>query len=126
MRSKVTDVGALILFTDKFEAVMKFYSAIGIPLEPEQHDDGPVHYACEIGLTHFAVFESDSGSGPEFRSGGISFSGFTVNSLEDALEAARSVHAEIVQQPTEHPWRRRALVKDPDGRIVELFQRLIR
>ena len=89
MKPIVTDVVALILFTDKLEAAVKFYTAIGVPLELEQHDDGILHYACELGLTHFAIFESNSDVVPEFRSGGSSFLGFTVNSLEDALEAAR-------------------------------------
>ena len=123
MKPEVTDVGALILFTDKLEALVEFYRAIGVPLELEQHDDGPLHHACELGLTHFAIFESNSGTPPEFRSGGSSFPGFTVNSLEDALEAAKSLNAEVVQQPTEYPWGWRALVKDPDGRVLELFQR---
>lgn len=123
MKSAVSDVGALIIFTDKLEAVVEFYSAIGVPLELEQHGDGPVHYACDLGLTHFAVFRSGPGEAAEFRSGGSSFAGFTVNSLEAALDAARSVKAEVVQPPTEYPWGWRALVKDPDGRVVELFQR---
>ena len=123
MKPEVTDVGALILFTDKLEAVVDFYRAIGVPLELEQHDDGPLHHACELGLTHFAIFESNSGTPPEFRSGGSSFPGFTVNSLEDALGAAKSLNAEVVQQQTADPWGWRALVKDPDGRVLELFQR---
>ncbi len=123
MKPEVTDVGALILFTDKLEALVEFYTAIGVPLELEQHDDGPLHHACELGLTHFAIFESSSGAAAEFRSGGSSFPGFTVNSLEDALEAAKSVNPEVIQQPTEYPWGWRALVKDPDGRVLELFQR---
>lgn len=123
MKPEVTDLGALILFTNKLEAAVKFYTAIGVPLELEQHDDGPPHYACELGLTHFAIFESNSSSAPEFKAGGTSFPGFTVNSLHDALEAAKSVNAEVVQQATEYPWGWRALVKDPDGRVIELFQR---
>ncbi|MEX2029568.1 MAG: VOC family protein [Anaerolineales bacterium] len=123
MKSAVSDVGALIVFTHKLEAVVEFYSAIGVPLELERHGDGPAHYACELGRTHIAVFRSGPGEAPEFRSGGSSFAGFTVNSLEAALDAAKSVKAEVIQQPTQYPWGWRALVKDPDGRVVELFQR---
>ncbi len=69
MKSEIT-VGALILFTNKLEVVVEYYRAIGVPLELEQHDDGPPHHSCELGLTHFAIFESISGAAPEFRSGG--------------------------------------------------------
>lgn len=123
MKPEVTDVGALILFTERLEAAVEFYKAIGVPLEREQHEGGALHYACDLGPTHFAVFESSPGETPEFRSGGSSFPGLTVNSLEVALEAAKSVSAEVVQEPTEYPWGWRALVKDPDGRVIELFQR---
>jgi predicted enzyme related to lactoylglutathione lyase len=123
MKAAVSDLGALIIFTDNLEAVVEFYSAIGVPLELEQHGDGPVHYACDLGLTHFAVFHGGPGAAPEFRLGGSSFAGFTVNSLEAALGAAKAVKAEVVQEPTEYPWGWRALVKDPDGRVVELFER---
>ena len=125
MKPEVTDLGALILFTDNLETVVKFYTAIGVPLGLEQHDDGPLHYACELGQTHFAIFASSSGVADEFRSGGSSLPGFTVNSLEAAFEASKSVEAEIIQGPTEYPWGWRALVKDPDGRVLELFQRPI-
>ncbi len=123
MKPEVTDLGALILFTDNLETVVKFYTAIGAPLELEDHGDDRLHYACELGQSHFAIFESSSGAAAEFRSGGSSLTGFTVNSLEDALEASKSMKTEIIQGPTEYPWGWRALMKDPDGRVLELFQR---
>ena len=123
MTSGAQELSALILFTSRMDAVVEFYRAIGVPLEAEQHDDGVLHYACDLGGTHIAVFESSPGDAPEFRSAGSSIAGFSVQSLEIALEAARSVHANIIKEPTEYPWGVRALVSDPDGRVVELFKR---
>ena len=121
--SAAQELSALILFTNRMDAVVEFYRAIGVPLEAEQHDDRPLHYACDLGSTHIAVFESSPGDAPEFRSGGSSFAGFSVQSLEVALEAASSVNAKIIREPIEYPWGVRALVSDPDGRVVELFKR---
>ncbi len=119
----IQDVGALILFSNQLPAVVRFYRAIGLALEPERHEEGPVHYVSELGPTHFAVFEGPPGEAPEFRAGGSTFAGFAVDSLEEAMTGAKSVGARVVQEPAEYPWGMRALVVDPDGRVIELFQR---
>ena len=119
----IQDVGALILFSHQVPAVIRFYRAIGLELERESHEEGPVHYVADLGPTHFAVFEGAPGEAPEFRSGGSTFPGFAADSLEDAVSGAKSVGARVVQEPTEYPWGMRALVVDPDGRVIELFQR---
>ena len=123
----VHDVGALILFSESVERTVAFYRAIGIPLEEEKHDDeGPLHYACEVGSTHIAIHGAETGKGARaagWRSGGSSYFGLAVSSLIEAVDAARRLGAPIVQEPEEFPWGPRALVEDPDGRVVELFER---
>lgn len=119
----IRDVGALILFSHRVSAVVRFYQAIGLELEPERHEEGQVHYVSDLGPTHIAVFEGPPGEAPEFRTGGSTLPGFAVDSLEDALSGARAVGAHVVQEPTQYPWGTRALVTDPDGRVIELFQR---
>ena len=119
----IRDVGALILFSHRMEAAVRFYRAIGLDLEVEQHEEGPLHYVSQVGPTHFAIFEATEGDAPEFRSGGSTFPGFSVDSLENAVEGARADGAPVIQEPEEYPWGLRALVEDPDGRVIELFQR---
>ena len=123
----IQDLGALILFTASLERTVAFYRAIGAPLEEEKHDEeGPLHYACELGSTHLAIHAVDAAKGgraAEWRSGGSSYFGFAVDSLADAVEAARALNARVLQEPEDFPWGPRALVEDPDGRVVELFER---
>src|SRR5262245_14057316 len=60
--SGVRDVGALILFSGAIEKTVAFYRAIGMPLEEEKHDEeGPLHYACELGSTHMAIHAAPGG-----------------------------------------------------------------
>lgn len=123
--TKAQDLGALILFSNAIEKTVAFYRAIGVPLEEEKHDDeGPLHYACELGSTHMAIHAAGEGRAAEWRSGGSSYFGFAVDSLKVAVEAARRTGARVVQEPEEYPWGPRSLVEDPDGRVVELFERL--
>src|SRR5919108_349213 len=120
-RRPYPEFGALVLFTARFDAMVSFYRAIGLPLREESHDDGPVHFACELGPVHFAIFESAAGDAAEPRTGGSSISGFAVSSLQQALADLRSLGARVVEEPSEYPWGPRFLVADPDGRVVEVF-----
>jgi lactoylglutathione lyase len=118
-----TTVGAVILFTSRLEACARFYRAVGLDLRDERHEDGPAHLACDIDGIHVAVFEADGdGQAPAFREAGCSFIGFAVDSVDDALAAVAGLGAPVRQEPARYPWGRRAVVDDPDGRPVELFE----
>lgn len=68
------EIGSLVS-ADR-DRTARFYRAIGIDLEHEYHDDGPVHYAAELGPVHFAVYPAESaGRAPARRGGGSSFPG---------------------------------------------------
>jgi lactoylglutathione lyase len=123
-RQSAKELGALVLFSANVDRTVAFYRAIGVPLELEQHDDeGPPHYAGELSGTHFAIFQASSGSAPPFRSGGSSLPGFVVESVAASLEGVRTLGAKIRQEPELYPWGLRAVVDDPDGRAIEIFER---
>ena len=119
----VQDLGALILFTSQLERVVAFYRALGVPLAEERHDEGPVHHACDLGRVHLAVFEGEPGVAPPRGHGGCTFPGFTVESVAEALDDVRALGATVLAEPAMFPWGLRAVVVDPDGRPVEIFER---
>ena len=102
---------------------MAFYRAIGVPLQEERHGaDGPLHHACDLDGVHIAVFAAPGqGEAPGIGQPGGSFAGFAVESVEAAVEAAVGVGATVLQAPDDYPWGRRAVLRDPDGRPVEVF-----
>ena len=112
-----------MLFSGRHEECVAFYRAIGVPLQEERHGaDGPLHHACDLHGVHIAVFAAQ-GQGEALGIGqpGGSFAGFAVESVEAAVEAAVGVGATVIQQPDDYPWGRRAVLRDPDGRPVEVF-----
>jgi len=117
------ELGALILFANQLEETVAFYRALGLPLEEDPHDEGPLHFACALGPTHFAVFQGGPGTPPPFRAAGGVTPGIAVPSLATALAAVEARGARVVEPPTEYPWGPRILVEDPDGRTVEVFER---
>jgi catechol 2,3-dioxygenase-like lactoylglutathione lyase family enzyme len=51
----MTQVASLVLFAADPEATAAFYQALGVELEDEDHGEGPVHFASELGPIHFAI-----------------------------------------------------------------------
>lgn len=112
---------ALVLTCADLDAARAFYAALGLPLEAEDHGEGPLHYACELGPVHFALFAArEEGAAPGRGQAGAVLPGFQVASVEEAYAAALAAGGQAVQEPADFPWGRRALVRDPDGRVVEL------
>jgi hypothetical protein len=64
-------LGSLILFSSRIEDEVAFYRSLGVPLEPEVHDeDGPIHYACDLDGAHIALYESSPGEAPNCAKAG--------------------------------------------------------
>ncbi len=117
-------IGAIVMSTARASQVVAFYRSLGIPLVEEDHGDGVVHWACELGDVHFAIFDAAApGGAPGYHEAGSTFCGFVVDDLAAAIERLRSLSTVVVQEPVEMPWGLRAVVLDPDGRPVEVFER---
>ena len=117
-------LGSLVLFSGDAPATIAFYRALGIPLEHEQHDDGEVHAAVELGDVHVAVYSATQGSGraPARRAGGSTFPGVFVDSLDDVQAALTALGARVLGSHEQMPWGCRFVVEDPNGRPVEVNQ----
>ena len=112
-------VDAVVCFTARLKKAAAFYRAIGVRLDEERHGDGPLHYACDLGATHFALVERRRDGRRVARSRSTMI-GFRVPSLRKAVGSARRSGAKVLLAAQEVPWGRRAVVLDPDGRLVEL------
>jgi lactoylglutathione lyase len=120
----VTEVASLVLFAADTERAAGFYRAIGLELAHEQHGEGQVHFAVDLGGLHFAIYQADeSGRAPARRAAGSSFPGFYVDSLDAAIESLRRVGASFLTGHEQMPWGCRVVVEDPDGRAVEVNDR---
>lgn len=122
----VLGLGSLILFCQDLPACVAFYRALGVPLQAEDHGSGAEHFATELGPTHFALFAAQGDAAtqgaPTHRSAGSQFFGLTIADLESAVDRALQAGAPLVETIRTFPWGRRALIQDPDGRVVELFE----
>jgi hypothetical protein len=110
----------LVLKTRQLDVVRNFYAALGIAFMKEQHGKGPVHYAGQLGdltLEIYPLTEESAAADATTRLG------FAVGSLTKIVESLKSAGAPVVSLPQQTAWGLRAVVRDPDGRMIELYQR---
>jgi lactoylglutathione lyase len=120
----MTEMASLVLYTGDPTATAAFYRALGLEFEREDHGEGPVHFAVELGPVHFAIYPAQMpGRALRRRSGGSLFPGFYVPSLDRAAEALARAGAPVLTGHEQMPWGCRIVAEDPDGRAVEVNQR---
>jgi lactoylglutathione lyase len=121
----VTDTGTdgvtlrlLVVKTRHLHQARAFYQALGVHLAEERHRDGPAHYAGQAGGTTIEVYPwPEDGPAPD-SSVRI---GFNVTDLGRVMVTLRGLGTSVVTEPRVTPWGYRAVVRDPDGRAVELY-----
>jgi lactoylglutathione lyase len=104
----------LVLQTSRMEAMRRFYSSLGAQFKSERHGNGPDHYAAT--LSDDLVLEIYPAPDGVTLDSGLRL-GLSVNDIGETL---RSLGQGSTPQPTQ--WGLRAVVRDPDGRAVELLQ----
>jgi len=95
-----------------------FYQMLGIGFQEEQHGSGPVHWAANVDGLVLEVYPAKSADEVD-RTTRL---GFDVENVASLLNTLRSSGAEIINDVKESKWGIRAVVRDPDGRSVELLQ----
>ena len=108
----------LVLRTAQAERVRAFYQALGVALSPERHGQGPEHYAGEVGPCVLEVYPLPEGG----MADASTRLGFAVADLGRVLESLEAAGTPAISPPKETAWGKRAVVRDPDGRAVELYQ----
>ena len=94
-----------------------FYELIGLQFELHRHGNGPEHFACEWESRVFEIYPTQESSA-ETRIG------FAVDAVDSITRSLRDAGHEILSEPRDSPWGRRAVVRDPDGHCVELTSKL--
>lgn len=122
--SGMAELCSIVLFSNQSDRTVAFYRSVGVAFEEEEHGDGLVHSAADVGDVHMAVFPTHDGpAAPGWRAGGSTFVGFYVDSLDQTVAALRRLGFTILADHQVREWGCRAVVEDPDGRAVEINQR---
>jgi lactoylglutathione lyase len=109
----------LVLKTRQVERLRAFYQTVGVDLVEEKHGKGPVHFAGRARDVVIEVYPLADDGSPVDSSTRL---GFTVENVAEVIRALDGTGTKIVTPPKETAWGFQAVVKDPDGRSVELTQ----
>lgn len=110
----------LVLKTPQVDRLRAFYQTVGVEFTEEQHGQGPRHYAGQVGDVVIELYPlADDGATVDTSTR----LGFSVDKLTEVVQALEGIGTHVVKQPSQTAWGLQAVVKDPDGRSVELIQR---
>ena len=115
----MSELVEVALFTDDIAALKRFYGGL-VGGEPE--DDWPGGATYWAGAVKLLVHERGVPS-----EGGPANEDHFALAVPDLVAVCAELHeggAAIVAEPRDYPWGRSAYVRDPDGRIVELCERV--
>jgi lactoylglutathione lyase len=108
----------VVLKTRQVEQVVEFYRQLGIEFDAEQHGKGPVHFAARLGELVLEVYPLDAKQAVDTTTR----LGFSVSNVAELVTRLETAGIAVVSPVKESAWGRRAVVRDPDGRAIELLE----
>lgn len=110
-------INLIVIRTNDIAASAKFYQKLGISFEYHRHGKGPFHYAAELEGTIFEIYpllKSQEKPDTTLRLG------FDVQELDKLIHQLKKDNVEILKTPAPSEFGYYALIKDIDGRKIEL------
>lgn len=114
------EVNLIVIRTEYIDKLAKFYEKLGFVFEYHQHGNGPMHYSSQIGKVIFEIYplrKSDKKSYNGLRLG------FEVENLDELIDNIKAEGHLISQEPKKTEWGYIAVIKDIDGRKIELKEK---
>ena len=115
----VSSLKLLVLRTPDPNLLRSFYQRIGIDFAEERHGSGPLHFAGRIGEAILELYPLEGEGAIVDRTLRL---GFSVTDLSETILSLEADGTTIVSKPKPTAWGNRAIVRDPDGRAVELYE----
>lgn len=109
----------LVLRSAEPTRLVDFYTLLGLCFQEEQHGKGPLHWTAEV---EGFVLEIYPALPPEDVDRSTRL-GFEMDDVVSVVASLQNQGITIMNELKQTQWGLRAVVKDPDGRAVELLQR---
>jgi hypothetical protein len=89
-----------------------------MPFEESEHD-AELHFECELGETHYAIFQS--GSDEPVSAGAIALA-FAIDDMNDFVKILRQEGISPASEPIDRGFGTLASIVDPDGNRIDVTQ----
>lgn len=95
-----------------------FYQKLGLTFVKHRHGNGLEHFSSTLNGVTFEIYPQT----PKAETTVGTRLGFQVMDLESLMMTLSQANAQILMQPIDSEWGRRAVIADPDGHRIELTQ----
>lgn len=109
----------VVLYSSDVERLRAFYTLLGLEFEREQHGRGPEHYAADVDGVVLEIYPQSANATRDVSTMRLGFDVAWIDALLDPLVGAGG---QVVTPPDETQRGIVAVVRDPDGRKVELVE----
>jgi len=109
----------LVIRTERINELSKFYEKLGLKFEYHKHGKGQMHYSTKIGELVFEIYPLLKNQEKVDNSLRL---GFKVENLDNLIGELREKGVEILKEPLINKWGYYSLIKDIDGRKIELIE----
>lgn len=117
----MTKLTLLVVKSSDPNRLKNLYEIFGLSFQQEQHGKGPIHFSCQLGDTILEIYPCD-----DRLLADTNRLGFQVDNLDQLIHRLTTLPQqglEVASQPKQTPWGYRALVRDFETRIIELYQK---
>lgn len=110
----------IVLFCQNIEASKRFYEALGLVFQKEQHGKGdkkgPVHFSTDVSGVVLELYPAQNGVVGRERIG------FAVPNVINIATALKDAGGKLISTSSSGSPSVRAKFEDPDGRTIEINQ----
>lgn len=111
------NLSLVVIRSEHIDKLAKFYEQLGLKFAYHRHGKGPFHYSTEIGQTVFEIYPLLKNQDKPDHSIRL---GFEIERLDEVISKLRLANVEIVREPQESEFGYYAVIKDLEGRKIEL------
>lgn len=105
----------LVLRSHNVDRLRLFYESLGLSFIQEKHGKGPVHYSCKSGGIILELY-------PTIHDADTVGLGFAVAGLEEIVASLNQEY--VYHQPVVVGNQKKAVLQDPDGRAVYVWENI--
>ena len=106
----------IVIRTADMPRLVNFYKILGLEFDYHKHDKGVYHYATKIGDTTFEIYPLLKNQTEADISTRL---GFEIESFEEKIALLSEF---IISQPMQTEFGLCAILRDPDGRKIEIYK----
>ena len=109
----------VVLYSPDIERLRAFYTLLGLEFDREQHGRGPEHFSADVDGLTLEIYPQQAADVADVSAVRL---GFDVPYLDAMLEALLGGGGQLVTPPAETQQGMVAVIRDPDGRKLELVE----